>query len=381
MTAFKRILTLFFAFAFLCATAHASFFESKRLKEAYAKRAELTDQLQALETEEAHLSQSLDHTKKSIQTNKKEQEVLRVKQAALQATIKTTIASIKHLLQVSYLWKQQPKLKWLLSDKSHQDLNDMDHYQKVIESKREADMKKLRALQKQLEENKASLLQKADQLQGLLKEQQSSMTALENTKKSRQTIIAHLDDVIKEERLKEQRNPLAWLSNKRLEPLTPTGEQAPFKPNSLFWPTRGYVDTAYGDAYHNTSLKQHGMIIRAKSGNPVHAIADGEVVFAKWLPGYGHLMIIDHHNGYLSLYGRNRYLEAEPGDWVSQGQEVATVGNSGGYVRPGLYFELRYQAQPINPLLWLKKQHYHSRWRHHDSSNVTHPRTQPNHTS
>ena len=379
MSVFKQLIIAGCLCVFVCATTQASFFESKRLKQAYAKRAELTDQLQTLETQEARISKSLDHTKKNIATNKQQQDTLKIKQTALEATIKTTITSIKHLLQVSYLWKQQPQLKWLLSDKSHQDLNEMCHYQKDIESKRDADMTKLRALQKQLDENKTSLLKKAEQLQRLLKEQKASMTTLKHTQTSRRDIIAHLDDIISEERLKEKHNPLSWLSNAHLEPLTPTGEQAPFTPNSLLWPTQGYVDTAYGEPYHNTTLKQHGMIVRAKSGFPVRAIADGEIVFAKWLPGYGHLMIIDHHNGYLSLYGRNRYLEANPGEWVSRGQEIATVGNSGGYAEPGLYFELRYQAQPVNPLLWLKKQHPHSRWRHHDSSHTTHSRTQLNH--
>ena len=87
----------------------------------------------------------------------------------------------------------------------------------------------------------------------------------------------------------------------------------------------------------------------------MRAVADGTVVFAEWMTGYGMFLIIDHGNGHMSLYGHNEALLKKPGDRVSRGDAVATVGNSGGQGRPGLYFELRRNGQPVNPNTWLQR--------------------------
>ena len=86
----------------------------------------------------------------------------------------------------------------------------------------------------------------------------------------------------------------------------------------------------------------------------MHAIARGRVAYADWLKGYGMLLILDHGDGYMSLYGYNDALRKEVGDWVSAGETIATSGTSGGQKSPALYFELRLQGKPINPKSWLR---------------------------
>ena len=86
----------------------------------------------------------------------------------------------------------------------------------------------------------------------------------------------------------------------------------------------------------------------------MHAVSHGRVVFADWLRGYGLLLILDHGDGYLSLYGDNETLLKDVGDWVDAGQVVATSGDSGGRPTSGLYFELRYRGKAIDPASWLK---------------------------
>ena len=86
----------------------------------------------------------------------------------------------------------------------------------------------------------------------------------------------------------------------------------------------------------------------------MRAIASGEVVFADWLGGFGNLMIIDHGGGYLSLYGNNESLLKEVGKVVKAGEKVGTVGNTGGNLVSGLYFELRFKGKPFNPMKWVK---------------------------
>jgi septal ring factor EnvC (AmiA/AmiB activator) len=98
----------------------------------------------------------------------------------------------------------------------------------------------------------------------------------------------------------------------------------------------------------------HGVLIAAAEGGEVHAVSHGRVVFADWLRGYGLLLIIDHGDGYLSLYGCNESLLKDVGDWVNANEVIATSGTSGGGKTPGLYFELRHDGKPMDARVWLK---------------------------
>ncbi len=116
-------------------------------------------------------------------------------------------------------------------------------------------------------------------------------------------------------------------------------------------PVRGRLRRGFGDP-RGSELRWNGWLIEAEAGSEVRAIAHGRVAFADWLRGYGMLLIIDHGDGVMSLYGHNQSLLRQVGDWVSQGERIATVGASGGG-EPGLYFEMRRAGQPINPSGWL----------------------------
>lgn len=97
-----------------------------------------------------------------------------------------------------------------------------------------------------------------------------------------------------------------------------------------------------------------GVILLAKQGTKVHAVASGQVVYSSWLSGFGNILIIDHGQQYLSVYAYNHSLLKEVGDTVLAREVVATVGSTGGQVESGLYFEIRHQGKPVNPVLWLK---------------------------
>jgi len=98
-----------------------------------------------------------------------------------------------------------------------------------------------------------------------------------------------------------------------------------------------------------------GLLIAAAAGTPVKAVADGQVVYAEWMTGYGLLLIVDHGNGYMSLYAHNDALLKDVGDTVKRGDPVSTVGTSGGHGRAALYFELRRNGAPVNPGTWLRR--------------------------
>lgn len=117
-------------------------------------------------------------------------------------------------------------------------------------------------------------------------------------------------------------------------------------------PVRGEVSNRFGAVRADTGVSWKGLFIKAKEGNEVKSIADGQVVFADWMRGFGNLIIVDHGSGYMSLYGNNQALLKNVGDNVSGGDTIAAVGNSGGNESHGLYYELRKNSVPFDPLSW-----------------------------
>ncbi len=136
----------------------------------------------------------------------------------------------------------------------------------------------------------------------------------------------------------------------RHEPTAVSGNFALQKGN-LRLPVRGNLSGRFGSPREGGGTWR-GLFIRASNGNEVKAIAGGRVVFSDWMRGFGNLLIIDHGNAYLSIYGNNESLLKQVGQAVRGGETVATVGNSGGNPDSGLYFELRHQGQPIDPMKW-----------------------------
>jgi septal ring factor EnvC (AmiA/AmiB activator) len=120
-------------------------------------------------------------------------------------------------------------------------------------------------------------------------------------------------------------------------------------------PVKGVVSNRFGSRRPDSTVLWKGLFMRAAADQPVKAVAAGRVVFADWLRGFGNLLIIDHGKGYMSLYGNNDTLYKQVGDEVQGGDTVAAVGNSGGNEDSGLYFELRHQGKPLDPMQWVAR--------------------------
>ena len=120
----------------------------------------------------------------------------------------------------------------------------------------------------------------------------------------------------------------------------------------LHLPVRGDVTNRFGSPREDTGITWKGLFIKAAEGNDVKSVADGRVVFADWMRGFGNLIIVDHGDGYMSLYGNNQAVLKHVGDEVNGGDAIASVGNSGGNESNGLYYELRRQSKPFDPLSW-----------------------------
>ena len=130
-----------------------------------------------------------------------------------------------------------------------------------------------------------------------------------------------------------------------------TASAVPVRVGGFGWPLSGSLVAGFGGRMPDGRASS-GLLIAAGLGTPVRAVADGNVVFAEWMTGYGLILIVDHGNGYLSLYAHNESLLKDVGAPVKRGDAVARVGNSGGLQQPALYFELRRNGQPVNPDRW-----------------------------
>lgn len=160
--------------------------------------------------------------------------------------------------------------------------------------------------------------------------------------------------VVKEEPHKGERQAAktSTLENERTPEAGSQGGAFARLKGSLRLPVKGNVTNRFG-APRDGGSSWKGLFIRAANGGEVKAIAGGRVVFADWMRGFGNLLIVDHGDSYLSIYGNNESLYKQVGESVKSGEAVAVVGNSGGNPESGLYFELRYQGQPLDPLKWV----------------------------
>ena len=124
---------------------------------------------------------------------------------------------------------------------------------------------------------------------------------------------------------------------------------------AMYWPVTGKPSNRFGGRRAGSQMRWRGLVIPAEEGSRVASIHHGRVVFADWFRGSGLLLIIDHGDGYMSLYAHNQALLRDVGEWVSGGSPVAMVGNSGGQQEAALYFEIRHDGKPINPDAWMSR--------------------------
>jgi len=235
-----------------------------------------------------------------------------------------------------------------------------------------------------LEAEQARRKRTLDQLGKQIASQRQSIARLQRDEQRLGALIDRISAVLAEqarrekerERQRAEREAAAKLAARKQSPQPPPKPSAepPEKPTSvakapssstnfsemkgrLALPVQGSITGRFGgtrrgdDGAAGPSWK--GVFIRAPAGADVRAVGSGQVVFADWLRGFGNLLVIDHGDGYLSVYGNNEALLRNAGEKVAVGDVVASVGNTGGNETPGLYFELRFQGRPFDPLTWV----------------------------
>jgi murein hydrolase activator len=213
----------------------------------------------------------------------------------------------------------------------------------------------LKALQASIktDESKISRL-KGDQakLKELLAQIRAQQIAAEKNRIANEKRAQALRD---QQQKEDRQQPATATKPAVISPLILPDNHIPFAKTKgqLRWPAKGRLDNRYGKSRQPGDFQWEGIAFIAEAGTNVQAIHSGKIVFADWFRGKGLLVIIDHGNGFMSLYAHNQTLLKKTGELVSTGENIATVGNSGGLGTPELYFEIRHQGKPINPNFWL----------------------------
>lgn len=271
---------------------------------------------------------------------------------------------LRQALRTAYRQGREPDLKRLLDGRDPA-LRDrlMVYFEHLGEARRE----RIRAAVAALEDLRATQAERRterERLQSLRAERESERAELDRRREQRREVLERVeaaigDDRERLERLQANEDELETVVEELREALAEVPERDLERPDftdqrgALPWPVTGDVAARFGDARSGDG-EWRGLLVRADRGDAVAAVAHGQVVYADWLRGLGLLVIIDHGDGYMTLYGHNQSLYQDVGDWVQAGDVIARVGDSGGHQRTGLYFELRVDGEPRDPARWLQ---------------------------
>lgn len=336
----------------------------KFLKKAQDDHKDLVTKLRKSDEQVAKVSQQVESLKKALQEERARLKKLKAEQTTLSQSQHKQQRILNDIILASYKLGQEPQLKMLLNQqdpaKLARNLNYLQHFnqahQQEIETYRTT-LNELSTVQSKIEQRQASLTDKLAQLK-------QSHDQLKQKQQQQQQDARQLDQKIKGSgqqlsRLQQDRQNLMAVLGKVEEVFLPferSQESRPFKQlkGKLPSPIKGQAKKIFGQWQHNGKQRWQGWLYQNETGTQVHAIHHGRIVFSDWLRGFGLLTIVDHGQGYMTLYARNQALLKTVGDWVEAGEVIAQVGRSGGFKDTALYFEIRYKGQPQNPKRWLK---------------------------
>jgi septal ring factor EnvC (AmiA/AmiB activator) len=347
----------------------------KRLAETEGSKTEAVDALKESERAISEANRVLRDLAQQSREVRSQLEALQAESRKREDDLKGQQALLARLLHQQYLAGRAEPLKLLLNGEDPDQIARQLHYFGYVSRARAELIAELRASLGRLAQLTREAELKASELAAIAAEQQAQRGLLEREKRARGQVLAKISRDIERQRreigtLRRDENRLARLVESlarliaREKPAprvrverVPDGstDGGPFHQlrGKLSLPVRGELVNRFGSPRADGGALWKGLFIAARAGDEVRAVAAGRVVYADWLRGFGNLLIIDHGEAYMSLYANNEALYKRVGDPIRGGETIATVGNSGGNPDSGLYFELRHQGRPLDPLGWV----------------------------
>jgi septal ring factor EnvC (AmiA/AmiB activator) len=351
-----------------------------------ARQLELQQELKNSELQIASLSQQTELI--NLQLTAKQTELDKIKKMQQVATLELAKQQkiLMSQIRIIYQLKQSQSLKAIFDPGNVNRSNRYLTYYNHLNAAREALLTKIKNIVDSLNKNIAAINQEEQSLKNLLAQKQQQQRQFLALQQQREHIISSLNQKtysrqqeltiltenqqtlqtmlstlvteapeatavsqfeITEHDVKPTTQTVQTHTSQPIIETTPAAQALPsasFKQviGRLSWPTKGLL----------TPTSSQGVIIKAPAGTPVKAIYAGRIIFASWLRGYGLLVIINHGDGYMSLYARNQAIYGKVGQIVHPGEIVATIGNSGGFIEPSLYFEIRRNGLAVDPHTW-----------------------------
>ena len=333
------------------------------LADAEEDRSSLEQQLSGLEQEIGWLTRERRELRQQAREQQQRLTKLGKEETKLTRVLESQRDSLKKQIRAAWMEGDAPAVKVLLNeidpDKIARTMTYYEYLSRDTMDRLEAFAANLSQLKETQKQVKAGRMRLAELEENVADRQQK----LSSSKKEReQTLTALKTDISnrlsEREELEEDRKRLEKLLREVEEAITniPTpNESDPFGSlkNKLPWPAEGKIVRNFGDSYASGKLKHNGLLINTAEEGDVKAVHYGRVVFANWLRGFGLITILDHGDGYMTLYGHSSSLFTSPGDWVEAGEAIAQAGRTGGTNDPAVYFEVRHNGKPDNPRRWL----------------------------
>lgn len=348
------------------------------------QRGSASKELRALDEKLGRASRALHDTEIELARQTQALAELEQQRGKLRASLDRQRRDLEALLRSAYTIGEAAPLKLLLSQDSVASASRLLTWHRYLQQDRTRRLAEITTELAELETVEQRIAAEREALDATRERQRTQLAALQAARKTHAKSVARLDARYQDKRSREKalgsdvaglKKLLARLREaakraeaarraeaaaRRAAPPT-AGKPAPVVPKAaalqvggLGWPLSGSLLASYGGKLPDGG-KSDGLLIGAAAGTPVKAVADGTVVFSDWMNGYGQILIIDHGNGYMSLYAHNEALLRDAGDRVRRGDPVASVGSSGSSGATALYFELRRNGDPVNPNTWLRK--------------------------
>jgi septal ring factor EnvC (AmiA/AmiB activator) len=359
--------------------------ERRRLE---GQRGDVSRKLREADQKVGGTQRALHQTRAQMQQDEAELARLQAERARQSGDLAGKREALARLLRAAQQAGETPPLKALLAQDRVADAERALTYQGYLQRAQVARIRQLGEEIARLQVLEDAILQRRSALDAAGRAQAAQLAELQRAREARARLLGEIDQQYRDRAAREKalgqdakalQNLLAQLraaaakaareaakarqeaerqakASGRPAPKRTVVASAPaLRVGGLSWPVTGNLLAAFGGRLPD-GRRSDGVLIAAPAGTAVKAVADGTVVFADWMTGYGNILIVDHGNGYMSLYAHNDGLLHGAGDRVRRGEAVATVGSSGGQESPALYFELRRNGAPVNPSGWLTRQ-------------------------
>ena len=343
----------------------------QHLKGSKKQRSHVITELKNLDLEISKTSRKLKTLERNINSSRQQEKKLKRELNQLNRQLAEQRTILAEQIRSVYSMGHQQNLKMLLNQQDPAQAGRTQMYFNYLNRARQQQISDFLSTFELKKQTESELKQTLAAQHQLLKTQKEKKRQRQKQRFQRKQLLAELS-----KKIKNQETTLSSLesSRSRIENLlkslgelladipTSPSENQPFlsQKGKLPWPVKGRFINKFGQSKNTGDLKWNGVLIKTELGTPVRVVSHGRVAFSDWLQGFGFITIIDHGDGYMSLYGQSESLFKQTGDWVQAGEVIATAGDSGGQPVSGIYFEIRSRGKPVNPAKWCSSKARHA---------------------